>query len=98
MTPTFASVAIVLTLLAPDSLSGEASRASADQARGAIVPSVDVRAPESWGNADEGLRYLAKLFRWVKKSKFLTGQSPAGPGRQPFTLDLEWLLNATNWL
>ena len=56
LTPTFASVAIVLTLLAPDSLSGDVSHASADQTRAAIAPSVDVPAPESWGDIDEGRR------------------------------------------
>lgn len=55
-------------------------------------------ADEKWTSVDEGLRYFAKLFRWVKQSAFLTGKSPASPGRQVFTVDLEWLFNAANWL
>jgi hypothetical protein len=56
LTPTFASVAIVLTLLTPDSPSGDVAHASADRTPTAIVASIDVPAPESWGNADEGRR------------------------------------------
>lgn len=53
---------------------------------------------EKWKDTEDGLRHFAKLFRFIKTSKFLTGKAPAGQGRQVFTIDLEWLFNATNWV
>ena len=45
----------------------------------------------------QNLDWWARLFGYVAKSEFLTGQSST-PGRKPFELDLPWLLKAENFL
>jgi hypothetical protein len=51
-----------------------------------------------WTTEDEGLRFMAKLFRWCRQSPFLMGKTPPrDPGGSPFSLTLPWLLKAENW-
>lgn len=51
-----------------------------------------------WTTEDEGLRFMAKLFRWCRQSPFLMGKTPPRePGGSPFSLTLPWLLKAENW-
>nr|DAQ81559.1 MAG TPA: Protein of unknown function (DUF1376) [Caudoviricetes sp.] len=52
---------------------------------------------EKWTSVEDGLHYFAKLFRWVGTSRFLTGQSNPSPGRTTFVIELEWLINPSNW-
>lgn len=51
---------------------------------------------KGWQTQDDGLRYLRKLFGFVGQSSFLTGRDHT-PGRRPFVIELEWLVNPTNW-
>lgn len=36
-------------------------------------------------------------FEFCAESKFLRGESPAGPGQRPFVADLEWLTKESNY-
>ena len=55
MTPTFASFAIVFSLLATDGLGEEISTGPTDSSAGGIVPAIDVPAPSRFsGTQDEG--------------------------------------------
>lgn len=46
---------------------------------------------------DEGLAWFRRLFAYVGKSKFLTGQVPGREGRAPFALKLWWLVMPENF-
>lgn len=51
-----------------------------------------------WPDKAHGLTYLRKLFAYIGQSAFLTGHVPArDPGKRPFVIELEWLVNPTNW-
>lgn len=50
-----------------------------------------------WTSADEGLAFFRKLFGYVGRSSFLTGRGRATDGRPPFVVELEWLVNRSNW-
>lgn len=52
---------------------------------------------KGWTTDEEGLAYFRKLFGYVGQSPFLTGRSKAREGARPFTVELEWLVNPTNW-
>ncbi len=53
---------------------------------------------KGWTSKAEGLAYLRKLFAYVGRSQFLTGRAPSSrPGVRPFVIELEWLVNPTNW-
>lgn len=53
---------------------------------------------KGWTTEDQGLAYLRKLFAYVGASEFLTGRAkPRDPGKRPFVIELEWLVNPTNW-
>lgn len=53
---------------------------------------------KKWKDQAEGLAYFRKLFAFVGKSPFLTGQTRSSdPNRPPFVIELEWLLLPTNW-
>jgi uncharacterized protein YdaU (DUF1376 family) len=55
-------------------------------------------AEKSWANAEDGLLFFKKLFAYIGKSPFLTGQSRSNdPSRPPFVIELEWLIKPTNW-
>jgi hypothetical protein len=51
---------------------------------------------KGWSSQLQGLTYLRKLFAYVGQSAFLTGRDHA-PGKRPFTVELEWVVNPTNW-
>lgn len=73
----------------------------ADQWRGTRADHLRARWRETatakgWQSQDDGLRYLRKLFAYVGQSPFLTGRDHA-PGKRPFVIELEWLVNPTNW-
>lgn len=58
----------------------------------------ETAAAKKWPDQDTGLAYFRKLFGFVGKSAFLTGQTrSADPNKRPFTVELEWLVNPTNW-
>jgi uncharacterized protein YdaU (DUF1376 family) len=44
----------------------------------------------------QSLDWWQRFFRYVARSKFLTGEA-ASPGRKPFVLTLEWLLKRANF-
>jgi len=51
-----------------------------------------------WTTEADGLAYLRRLFGYVGQSPFLTGRVPPREvGRSPFVIELEWLVNPTNW-
>ena len=51
-----------------------------------------------WATEADGLAYLRRLFGYVGQSPFLTGRvPPREAGRPPFVIELEWLVNPTNW-
>ena len=53
---------------------------------------------KAWTTEAQGIEYLRKLFAYVGRSEFLTGRAkPRDPGKRPFVIELEWLVNATNW-
>jgi hypothetical protein len=52
---------------------------------------------KSWADEAQGLAYLRKLFGYVGQSMFLTGKSPPRGDKRPFVIELEWLVNPTNW-
>lgn len=53
---------------------------------------------KKWPDQDAGLAYFRKLFRYVGTSQFLTGQARStDPSKRPFTIELEWLVNPSNW-
>jgi len=54
---------------------------------------------EQWETQSEGLGYFRKLFRYVGRSRFLTGR--IGPHRlheTPFEVTLEWLVKHEHWI
>ena len=53
---------------------------------------------KKWPDQDAGIAYFRKLFRYVGTSPFLTGQARStDPSKRPFTIELEWLVNPSNW-
>ena len=53
---------------------------------------------KGWTEQAHGIAYLRKLFAYVGQSAFLTGRArPTGPDKRPFVIELEWLVNPTNW-
>jgi len=57
----------------------------------------ETAAEKAWASEAEGLAYLRKLFAYVGQSQFLTGKTKARDGARPFIVELEWLVNPTNW-
>lgn len=58
----------------------------------------ETAASKKWPDQEAGLKYFRKLFHYVGTSLFLTGKVPSKePGKRPFIIELEWLVNATNW-
>jgi uncharacterized protein YdaU (DUF1376 family) len=52
---------------------------------------------KGWTTQEQGLTYLRRLFGYVAQSEFLSGRSRPQPGKRPFVIELEWLVNPTNW-
>jgi uncharacterized protein YdaU (DUF1376 family) len=52
---------------------------------------------KSWDSQAQGIAYFRKVFAHVGRSDFLTGRAPPQQGRRPFVVELEWLVNPTNW-
>jgi hypothetical protein len=52
---------------------------------------------KGWTDQAQGLAYLRKFFGFVGQSMFLTGKSPPRGDKRPFVIELEWLVNPTNW-
>ena len=50
-----------------------------------------------FGDQAGGIDYFRRYMKHVAKSRFLTGQAPAQPGRKVFVANLEWLLRPENW-
>jgi hypothetical protein len=50
-----------------------------------------------WQDKAAGLAYFRKLFAYVGQSAFLTGRASPSGGKRPFVIELEWLVNPTNW-
>jgi hypothetical protein len=52
-----------------------------------------------WHSADEGLRWFRALFRYVGRSRFLTGHlGPRPLHAAPFEVTLEWLVKLEHWI
>lgn len=53
---------------------------------------------EKWTDVQQGIEYLRNLFGFVGQSAFLTGKTTSrDPSKRPFVIELEWLVNPTNW-
>lgn len=52
---------------------------------------------EGWTTKEQGLVYFGRLFAYIGRSKFLTGNAPTSPGRSPFVITLAWLVKPENW-
>jgi uncharacterized protein YdaU (DUF1376 family) len=52
---------------------------------------------KGWTSQADGLAYLRKLFGYVGESRFLTGRTTPKQGARPFAIELEWLVNPSNW-
>ncbi len=50
-----------------------------------------------WQSKADGMQYLRRLFAYVGQSAFLTGRSRQQRDRQPFVIELEWLVRPANW-
>ena len=51
-----------------------------------------------WTERQQGLDYFRRLFGYIGKSRFLTGNAPPSrAGQPPFVCELEWLLLPSNW-
>lgn len=58
----------------------------------------ETAAQKKWKDQADGMAYFRKLFSYVGKSTFLTGQSRStDPSKRPFVIELEWLVNPSNW-
>lgn len=57
----------------------------------------ETAAEKGWATEAEGLAYLRRLFGYVGASAFLTGKAASRGGGRPFVVELEWLVNPTNW-
>lgn len=52
-----------------------------------------------WAAKDDGLRWFRRFFEYVGQSPFLTGQGKSSdPARPPFQIELEWLVEAGNFV
>lgn len=75
----------------------------ASQWRGARADHLRARWRETaiekgWQDEAAGLAYLRKLFGFVGQSRFLTGRAhQRDPTARPFVIELEWLVNPSNW-
>lgn len=45
----------------------------------------------------QDVEYWRRYFRFIRESEFLMGQTDSGPGKKPFSADLEWLIRPTNF-
>lgn len=45
----------------------------------------------------QDLGWWERFFKYVAESEFLTGQTPAANGRDPFVVSLDWLINPQNF-
>jgi uncharacterized protein YdaU (DUF1376 family) len=51
-----------------------------------------------WADKADGLTYFRKFFGYVGKSPYLTGRvPPRDQNRQPFVIELAWLVKPDNW-
>ena len=50
-----------------------------------------------WTSQDEGMKFFAKLFRYIGTNKFLTGRTPSRGDRPPFEVTLAWVLRPNNF-
>ncbi len=48
-------------------------------------------------NAEEALAWFAKFFRYLAKSRFLTGRAIGSNGRPPFQAQLDWVMRPENF-
>jgi hypothetical protein len=58
----------------------------------------ELAVEKHWKTRDDGLAYFAKLFRFVGRSKFLTGRVKQRDDRPPFVAELSWLVRPENFL
>lgn len=56
------------------------------------------RKDRPWQATVDGVAAFRRFFKFVAESEFLTGRVKPKPGEQAFTADLEWLLNAANFV
>lgn len=54
-------------------------------------------AEKGWPDEAAGLKYFAKLFRWVRQSDFLMGKKDPAPGRRRMEATLEWATTRSKW-
>lgn len=45
----------------------------------------------------QNIDWWERFFSYVGESEFLTGRAQAAPGRDPFVISLDWLINPTNF-
>lgn len=58
----------------------------------------ELAVEKHWPNKEAGLAYFRKLFAWVGRSQFLTGRGPSRDNRDPFLVELSWLIRPENFL
>lgn len=51
---------------------------------------------ENWADEEQGLAWFTRLFKYVRKSKFLMG-NVQGKDRRAFECTLEWILRPSNF-
>lgn len=78
----------------PEHLSSQWKGARADHLR---TRWRETAVEEGWTTKEQGLVYFGRLFAYIGRSKFLTGNAPTSPGRSPFVITLAWLVKPENW-
>jgi len=58
----------------------------------------EMAVEQHWPNEEAGLKFFAKLFRWVGKSQFLTGKAKRKGDERTFTAELPWVVRPENFL
>ncbi len=50
-----------------------------------------------YATEETGLAYWRRLFAYIAESDFLMGRTPPAPGKNPFNLDMEWIITPGNF-
>jgi len=57
----------------------------------------ETASEKGWADQDAGLKYFAKLFRWIRQSDFLMGKRDPTQGRRRMEATLEWATTRSKW-
>lgn len=79
----------------PQHLPGQWRGARADHLRARWR---ETAAEKKWTDQAQGMTFMRRLFAYVGQSPFLTGKAAQrDPTKRPFVIELEWLVNPSNW-